>query len=289
MSSRDGGLGMPFADTVLGKIFVGSVVAFVSFAIGAGGAWFVSENAPPLMNISPANLDEELLRVVRFNAGGSRDPEGADLSFAWELNGLPLSQSQAGQCVQLGSGEVLECRFSAPGTHSVSAIATDEKGKSSRVSSSVTITVPGGYVGLMINGLDQKTRLLIERILLRAVDWPRVQAETEKPIILNDPDGSGVVYAVSEVMDKEKARHMLRLEGFGDGGLNVDLIMARVPRDAIDFITQDMADLGVILNFIGVDYSMSVGLGGDQDGFIGPIDHPGEFAALLEERNVTTQ
>lgn len=275
---------MSFSDTTSGKIFIGSVLALISFLVGAGGTWVLTKNEPPKMVITPNDLTEEILRKVRFNAGSSEDPEGTELSFDWQLNGLSINESQVGQCIPVGDGEVLECQFVSPGTHAVSVTGTDRDGKYSRVTSSVTVTFPGGYVALFINGSDQSNQLLLERVLLIAVDWLSVQAKVEKPIILNDPDKSSVVYATSQIKDAEKASHLLRVEGLGDGALRIDIVIGPVPRDALSIIKADMANVGVEVNFNSVDYSMSTA-SRQGDGFIGLVDKPGSLESLVEQRN----
>jgi hypothetical protein len=78
-----------------------------------------------------------------------------------------------------------------PGTFAVSVDVVDANGQSSSAASSITVSVPSGYLGLML-GSDDPNAL---KALLYDVDWVALQSLVTRPIILIEPDSKAPVYA----------------------------------------------------------------------------------------------
>ena len=268
-----------FTETAIGKIVVGLSVAAGGALIGALITWATTRNAPPTVALSPESLEAEALEEVRFTAEGSADPEGDPLAFAWRLNALPFDASPAAQCAATPLPSVVTCRFLMPGTHAVTVEATDGRRLRASRSASVTVILEGGYVGLVLG--DSGSRDALERALLYAVDWRTVQANVASPIVLNDPDLPGTVYAASRIPDIERARtamtravppHVVQIYSFG------------LPQGARDLIVSGAAEAGLAVSFVILPPGEVATAIGDAkpDGGIVLLDRPSVLAEIRE-------
>lgn len=192
MTDNEKGARTPPANTVLGKILIG-------IAIAAGSAfisWFVSRAThvpPPLprpvAEIAPATILAQANAIVEFSAKGSSIPSPETPSYLWRVSGLEPNKSPVAKCDDKGS--TLSCRFVLPGTFAVSVDVVDANGESSSAASSITVSVPSGYLGLML-GSDNSNAL---KALLYDIDWVALQSLVTRPIILIEPESKAPVYA----------------------------------------------------------------------------------------------
>lgn len=182
----------PPADTVFGKILIGVAVAAGSAFI----SWFVSratyEPPPPprpVADIAPPTILAQANAIVEFSAKGSSIPSPATPSYLWRVSGLEPNKSPVAKCEE--NGATLSCRFALPGTFAVSVDIVDANGQSSSAASTITVSVPSGYLGLMLSS-DNPNAL---KALLYDVDWVALQSLVTRPIILIDPESNAPVYA----------------------------------------------------------------------------------------------
>lgn len=183
----------PFADTVTGKILIGVAVAAGSAFI----SWFASRAtyvAPPplkpIARIVPTEAVVQANTVIEFSAAGSVFHDTDRPSYVWRVSGLEPNVSPAARCS--GVETILSCRFIVPGTFAVSVEVIDANGQSSMSASSITVSVPNGYLGLILRG-GRRDSL---KALLYDIDWAALQPLTRgRLIILEDPETGAPVYA----------------------------------------------------------------------------------------------
>lgn len=192
MSDSNTSTQRPFADTALGKIVVGLVVAAGSAFI----AWFVSRatyEPPPTprpdAKIAPTSVLAQANEVVEFTAQGSSVPSSEAPTYFWSVGGLDLNKSPVARCTDRGT--TIGCRFILPGTFAVSVRVLDANGQPSSAAASVTVSIPSGYLGVLL-GKDDPNAL---RALLYDVDWVSLQALVARPIVLQDPETGAPIYA----------------------------------------------------------------------------------------------
>jgi len=182
----------PPADTILGKILVGVAVAagsaFVSWSVSR--ATYVPPPLPkPLAEIVPKTILAQANTIVEFSAKGSSVPGSEPPSYVWSVGGLELNRSPVARCNDKNS--TLSCRFVLPGTFSVAVDVLDENGETSSAASTITVSVPGGYLGLLLGKNDADA----QKALLYDIDWAALQSLVTRPIILMEPDTQAPVYA----------------------------------------------------------------------------------------------
>jgi len=184
--------GSHYADTVAGKILIGVAVAAGSAFI----SWFVSRATyvpppppQPVARITPTTALVQANTVVEFSAKGS-SVQGAEQSiYSWRVSGLEPNKSPVARCAEKIA--TLSCRFALPGTFAVSIDVVDANGQYASAVSTITVSVPNGYLGLML-GSDNPNAL---RALLYDIDWVSLQSLVARPIVLQDPETGTPVYA----------------------------------------------------------------------------------------------
>ena len=183
----------PFADTVLGKIIIGVAIAMG----GAFISWFVSRAThvpPPLpkptAEIVPESTLAQANAIIEFSAEGSAIPSAEEPLYQWRVGGLGVNESPVAKCSDAGA--TLGCRFSLPGTFAVSVEIRDSNGQTDTAASTITVSVPNGYLGLML-GSDDPDAL---RALLYDVDWVKLQSLVSRPIVLQEPETKAPIYAI---------------------------------------------------------------------------------------------
>lgn len=192
MADNDTSERTPLADTVLGKILIGVAVAAGSAFI----SWFVSRATyvpppppRPVAEIAPQTILAQANAIVEFSAKGSSVPSPERPSYLWRVSGLEPNKSPVARCDDKGA--TLSCRFALPGTFAVSVDVVDANGQSGSAASTITVSVPSGYLGLML-GSDDPNAL---RALLYDVDWVALQSLVTRPIILLEPETNAPIYA----------------------------------------------------------------------------------------------
>jgi hypothetical protein len=182
----------PVADTVLGKILIGVAVAAGSAFI----SWFVSRATyvpPPPPKPSAAIVPKELLAqanaMTEFSAEGSTVPSAERPAYVWRVGGLEPNKSPVARCSV--NEATLSCRFMLPGTFAVSVEVVDANGQSNSAVSVISVSVPGGYLGLFIDRDDPDAL----RSLLYDVDWIALQSLVTRPIVLQDPETNAPIFA----------------------------------------------------------------------------------------------
>lgn len=180
------------ADTVIGKIFIGIAVAAGSAII----SWVVSRATyvpPPLpkpaAQISPSTIVAQANAIVEFSAQGSSVPSPEKPDYQWRVSGLEPNNSPVARCDDKGA--TLSCRFALPGTFAVSVDVVDANGQVGSAASTITVSVPSGYLGLLLGNENEEAL----RALLYDVDWVALQSLVTRPIIILDPDSRSPVYA----------------------------------------------------------------------------------------------
>lgn len=180
------------AETVVGKIFIGIAVAAGSALI----SWFLSRATyvpppppKPAAQISPSTVVAQANATVEFSAKGSSVPSPETPAYLWRVSGLEPNKSPVARCDDKGA--TLSCRFVLPGTFAVSVDVVDTNGQSGSAASTITVSVPSGYLGLILSNDDANAL----RALLYDVDWVSLQSLVTRPIIILDPDSRSPVYA----------------------------------------------------------------------------------------------
>lgn len=180
------------ADTFHGKILIGIAIA----AGGAAISWFVSRATyvpppppRPTAVISPSSIVGQANTPIQFSADGSFSGASNEISYLWRVGGFEASSSPVARCT--GESTTLTCRFALPGTFAVAVEVIDKNGMSHAASSTVTVSVPGGYLGLMLRDEDEEAL----SALLYDVDWISLQQLVQRPIVLTHPIRGLPVYA----------------------------------------------------------------------------------------------
>lgn len=240
-----------FADSAKGQIVIGVVVAVIGTLFGAFVTWITLKNEPPVADLAPSFLEADASQPISFSAAGSLDPEGDNLSFAWSLNGLTFGENPAASCSTSNEPAVVICRFAMPGTHAVTVEVQDGDGLAASKSASVTVTLDGGYLSLVLNvpgGAEAQEAA--ERAFLYAVDWQDVQARVGRPIILFDPDRKTSVYAATIDRDIEAARTALQSPAVSFANLKIGNFGLRP--NVQDLIMIQAAEAGLGIAFFGL-------------------------------------
>ena len=193
MADNERNLRPPPADTVLGKILIGVAVAsgsaFISWLVSR--ATYVPPPPPkPVAEIAPSEFLAQANAIVEFSAKGSSVPSRETPSYFWRVGGFEPNQSPVARCADKGA--TLSCRFAFPGTFAVSVDVVDANSQSSSAVSAITVSVPNGYLGIMLSSDDPNAF----KSLLYEVDWVALQSLVTRPIILTEPGSGTPIYAV---------------------------------------------------------------------------------------------
>ncbi len=267
-----------FSETVLGKLLIGTALAVISALIGGVVAWMSIKDEPPVVSISPKEITVAALEPTIFSAEASHDPEGADLTFAWSLNGQPFGSSPVAVCSETPKPSVVSCRFSMSGTHAVTVAGKDPSSLVSSAAATVQVKLENGYLGLVINVGDMITQSAIETAILYGVDWGEVQTLVGRPIILNDPILKTSVYAALYGRDLEAAKSALSVTSIA--GIKVGSFGLR--QEAQDIIQLQAAEAGLHISFFSMpanEVMSGIQAGIGEGGFLA-ISSPAELQSL---------
>lgn len=254
-----------FAETVKGKIVIGVLIACIVGVLGHVSGRLVAPILPPNARISPEMITVDAGQVVEFNAAESSDPKSNQLTYDWKISGHRIHQSSVGHCNHGTELSLVACVFVAPGTFSVSVIATNSSGLSSTATSPVTVLLKNGFVGLFLNlGESVDERDDAYRLILQAIDWPTVQKNVSRPIILYDPDLRAPVYAASVTHKSDSEIDQNIIGSFGGRSL----IVPNFRKEAMDIIRKSIRELGgtVIVSYIA-DIPPALTAGRSNSGF----------------------
>ncbi|MBL6429841.1 MAG: hypothetical protein HOY44_20140 [Maritimibacter sp.] len=185
------------SESLGGQILVGVTVAAI---VGIGG-WVLGRATapaePPSLEITPESVTAQVGLDTEFNAIGGPDVR----TLTWRVAGQPVGRSHVAQCDAVAAQ--LMCRFLVPGTYSVSATATAANDLEVTRHSSVSVVFPDRYYTVFIQNPDRQVRSDAYRVLLRRIDWARVQQSITPLILLYDPDKGRNVFAADTVFEPE--------------------------------------------------------------------------------------
>lgn len=177
----------PFRSTITGQVVIGICIAIGSAIITWSSGVLTTEAEPPSVSVSPEILTASAGSVVEFQV----ETSALNGSVRWTVGGLSPDETAVAACTTIRNA--FQCRFFLPGTFAVGAVVTSETGLSNQATASVTVDVPGGYLGVVV--VDPNEDAL--RALLYDVDWGLMQLHSSRPIVLYDPDTNAPVYATS--------------------------------------------------------------------------------------------
>lgn len=269
------------ADSILGRILIGSAIALVSALLGLFVGWATAKNAPPQVIIVPDKIETKALEPVEFSASASRDPDSDDLRYKWSIGGVAFDASPVAYCEQKLDPTLAVCRFVMPGTYAVSVEVTDAHGLSSTVSAPITVELSGGYIGIApFYRKAEADRDAIANALLFAVDWAGVQALVPKPILLTSPDQPGdVLYAATIKRDLFRASEYVKKLGEP----TLEMIAIGLGKGAPDLITSQALEAGLNIVWIALPGGGPLAMlpGPIADGGAVPISSPKELASII--------
>lgn len=180
------------SNRVILEIFIGITVAVASGTI----SWMFSRLTyvhPPLpkptAQISPSKIVVQANETVEFSANGSSVPSHETPDYLWRVGGLEPNKSPVAKCHEQGG--TLSCRFALPGTFAVSVDVVDTNGQVGTAASTITVSIPNGYLGLFLADQDENSL----KALLYDIDWVSLQSLVARPIVIIDPDSGAPVYA----------------------------------------------------------------------------------------------
>jgi len=205
----------------------------------------VKRNSAPIAKIVPSQITVNSAENISFEAKDSSDPDGDDLNFKWTVAGNSFNSSSVAFC-QLYNPTQLNCSFSSPGTHIVSVQVTDKYNSSATASSSVKVTIPGGYIGFIIQyGVKEKDLDLIRAVNF-SIDWVKIQSLLRgKPVVIYDPDSSSAVFAINIKRSISKAKKYINNLKTIDGLK----ILAPPNPEIITQIKDNLAEVGINVSF----------------------------------------
>jgi PKD repeat protein len=114
-------------------------------------------NVPPTAKLAFAPVAPKTDEAVTFSAAGSNDPDGAILSYRWDLNGDGVFETDTGTRAEVTR------RFTTPGSFVVAVRVQDADGASATATATVPVVKPAFKLALKFS---RKTRLAA---LLRGV------------------------------------------------------------------------------------------------------------------------
>lgn len=228
------------------------LVAIVGGVIGGGVCILDSigpSNSPPTISLVPSIITVDAAENVTFDAQDSIDVDGDIVHSEWSVNGRKYDETPIASCDDQGNVIQMTCRFAIPGTHIISLTAVDDDDAMAVKSSSVRVTMPGGYIGVILQYGEKNKDENLQNAFNYGVDWVKVQTLLAgKPIILYDPMQAMPVYATTFTRSIEKAKKYAK-NSENARGLRV---LARLPRGAMDKVLQDLAEVGVHVIFVPI-------------------------------------
>ncbi|MBB3231312.1 PKD domain-containing protein [Halomonas stenophila] len=224
------------------------LVAVIGGLVGSLSTWITFKNTPPVATIIPENVEVGAAESVTFDAKKSHDPDGSIVSTGWLVSGHdPKEATSIAACTPGATGYQLICRFVAPGTHSVGFSVTDNDDTTANTSTRVTVNVPGGYIGVVLQFGSNADTTALEKAFNYGVDWTEVQALLGgRLIVLRNADTGQPVLANAYQRSIEKAREYAE-NARQPQGLR---ILASLPQRAADKVASDLQEIGVSAHFV---------------------------------------
>ena len=261
-------------DSILGQLIIGVVGSAI---VGIGGFFLgkaVAPPVPPVAAISPAAISVSAGELVEFSAAGSTSTYGEITEYIWKVGGHPAAESSVGFCQTKAQDNIAICQFVLPGTFSVSVDVLDGTGITSTAVSPITVSLPNGYVGLILFvDADKEVSDQIYRLFLAAFDWQRIQRSVSRPIVIYDPDKQAPVFA-SSVPYVEDALAALDTSIFAGAKLIIPTFLPRGVRDELQSTVEELGGSAQIIQSSEVDQSIQSGMARSGiTGFSSPEDY----------------
>ena len=228
------------------------LVAVVGGVIGAAACILDSispGNSPPVISLVPSVITVDAAENVTFDAQGSTNIDGNIVHSEWSVNGRKHDETSIASCDDQDKLLQMTCRFAIPGTHVISLSVVDDDDTKAVQSSVVQVKMQGGYIGVVLQYGDKNKDENLQNAFNYGVDWVKVQTLlTGKPIILYDPTEAMPVYATRFTRSVERAREYAK----NSKNARSLRVLARLPRDAMNKVLQDLAEVGVNVRFIPI-------------------------------------
>ncbi|MDE0033935.1 MAG: PKD domain-containing protein [Deltaproteobacteria bacterium] len=245
-------------DSIVGQVVTSVVTAAI---VGIGGFFAgkaVAPDVPPTAVIAPVEITLGAGENVQFSAEGSSTRGQSPLTFSWRIGGHPANESSVGYCLPQSNPALASCQFVLPGTFSVSVTVEDGNGLSATATAPVTVSLPNGYVGVVLfSSRPPAEAAEAYRIVLRVIDWRRVQQHVSRPIVIFDPDRGSPVFASSVMY--QPATDVLQLDVIR----GARLIIPPLAREARALIQTPIENLGgsvTVVPFAEIPKSVEAGL-----------------------------
>lgn len=258
------------------------LVAIVAGLVGSVSTWFTFKNTAPHATIVPQNIEVEAAKSVTFDAQESSDPDGSIVSTEWTVSGRhPKAATSIASCIDGATAYQLTCRFIAPGTHTVGFSAVDNDDGTAATSTDVTVIIPGGYIGVVLQFESNSERSALEKAFNYGVDWTEVQALVGgKLIVLRNADTGDPVLANSYQRSVDKAKAYAE-KASQAAGLR---IMATLPQRAIEKVEADLQEVGISAQFVRIpagEIMLALERGFANSSFV-PLDSPQQLTKYYQ-------
>ena len=192
-------------------LIVSLFTAISGFVIGQ----ITAQPVQPTAVLKPDSIDDALVgQDVIFSAEESQTNDGSELDVMWKVDGDNPENSLTTSCEP--NGLLLRCNFFALGSSIISVEIGNDGPITASAAASVRVYIKDGYITFLLNTNQfGKTKIAdIQRALINNFEWPNIQANVDRPIVLHDPDSKIAVFAANLTSrpDSEKPKTNI-LEG----------------------------------------------------------------------------